>query len=254
MSEDTKTEAQEETSAAPIKEPKNEMEASTATAERPSESGGADKEEPREPRLRRRGRTKVSYLTINKIHYVDYKEIGMLKRFLNDRGKILPRRQSGNTAKQQRMITIEGRGMLGVPGMAARAFGAVAATQTSVTLISQASSEQSICFTVPSESADLVISEIEKAFKLELQDRDIDRIWATDDTVIVTVVGAGIRDMPGVAGALFSALAEHEVNIIAIAQGSSDSALSMVVDAEDANTVIRALHQLIVDNWEESHK
>ncbi|MDK1028017.1 MAG: aspartate kinase [Anaerolineae bacterium] len=156
--------------------------------------------------------------------------------------------------KQQRMITIEGRGMMGVPGMAARAFGAVAATQTSVTLISQASSEQSICFTVPSESADLVISEIEKAFKLELQDRDIDRIWATDDAVIVTVVGAGIRDTPGVAGAIFSALAEHEVNIIAIAQGSSDSALSMVVEANNANMVIRALHRLIVDNWEEMHK
>ena len=105
MSEDTKTEAQEKPSAAPTQEPKNEKDASTATAERTTAGDGAEKEEPREPRLRRRGRTKVSYLTINKIHYVDYKEIGMLKRFLNDRGKILPRRQSGNTAKQQRMIT-----------------------------------------------------------------------------------------------------------------------------------------------------
>lgn len=105
MSEETKTEAQEKSSAAPIQEPKKETEASTATAERPNENDGAEKEESREPRLRRRGRTKVSYLTINKIHHVDYKEIGMLKRFLTDRGKILPRRQSGNTAKQQRMIT-----------------------------------------------------------------------------------------------------------------------------------------------------
>lgn len=98
MSEETTTEAPAKSSAAPNEEPKNDMDAQRA------EDGG-EKDEPREPRLRRRGRTKVSHLTINKIEYVDYKDVPMLKRFLTDRGKILPRRQSGNTAKQQRMIT-----------------------------------------------------------------------------------------------------------------------------------------------------
>jgi small subunit ribosomal protein S18 len=64
-----------------------------------------EKDEPREPRVRRRGRTKVSYLTINKIDTVDYKDVALLKRFLTERGKILPRRQTGNTAKQQRMVS-----------------------------------------------------------------------------------------------------------------------------------------------------
>ena len=93
--------------------------------------------------------------------------------------------------KGQRLITIEGRGMLGVPGVAARALGAVAAMETSVILISQASSEQSICFAVPTDSIELVLNALEQAFANELAQRDIDRIWATEETVIITVVGSG---------------------------------------------------------------
>ncbi|MCF6278137.1 MAG: aspartate kinase, partial [Anaerolineales bacterium] len=99
---------------------------------------------------------------------------------------------------QQKLITIEGRGMLGVPGVAARAFGAVAATGTSVPLITQASSEQSICFAVPTESAQAVLGSLQQAFAEELSRRDIDRIWATVDVAIVTVVGTGMRHTPGV--------------------------------------------------------
>ena len=104
MMEETTTEAQGTTSAAPEEEPKNDMEA-IVDSDDVSQDDGSDKDEPREPRLRRRGRSKVSYLTINKIYSVDYKDVGLLKRFLTDRGKILPRRQTGNTAKQQRMIS-----------------------------------------------------------------------------------------------------------------------------------------------------
>src|SRR5688572_20443683 len=78
--------------------------------------------------------------------------------------------------RDQRLITIEGRGMLGVPGVAARAFGAVASTRTSVPLITQASSEQSICFAVPDESAQAVIEALQSAFATEIEDQDIDRI------------------------------------------------------------------------------
>ncbi len=148
--------------------------------------------------------------------------------------------------KGQKLITVEGRGMLGVPGVAARAFGAVAATGTSVILISQAPSEQSICFAVPSEAAELVIAALEKAFADELAQRDIDRIWATGDTVIITVVGAGMQYTPGVSGLVFSALGEAGVNVIAIAQGSSEAAISIMVDATEAEDAVRALHGLIV--------
>lgn len=149
----------------------------------------------------------------------------------------------------QSLITIEGRGMLGVPGVAARAFGAVAATGTSVPLISQASSEQSICFAVPQESAEQVIDSLELSFAGELQHGDIDRIWATGEVVIVTVVGAGMRNTPGVAGQIFNALGQCGVNVIAIAQGSSEVSISLVVDAADTETAVRAVHELITGHW-----
>lgn len=150
--------------------------------------------------------------------------------------------------RKQRLVTIEGRGMLGVPGVAARAFSAVASTGTSVPLITQASSEQSICFAVPSEVAFSVTSALEKTFAYEIEDEDIDRVWSTDDVSIVTVVGAGMRHTPGVAGRVFSQLGNNNVNVLAIAQGSSEVSISLVVDAADTENAVKALHGLIVES------
>lgn len=148
--------------------------------------------------------------------------------------------------RKQRLVTIEGRGMLGVPGVAARAFAAVASTGTSVPLITQASSEQSICFAVPGETVDVVLAALQKVFSTELADNDIDRVWATDDVSIITVVGTGTRNTPGVAGHIFSKMGQIEVNILAIAHGSSDVSVSMVVDSVDDAKSVRALHELIL--------
>ncbi len=148
--------------------------------------------------------------------------------------------------RSQRLITIEGRGMLGVPGVAARAFGAVASTKTSVPLITQASSEQSICFAVPNESAQQVIASLQEVFAEEIKDQDIDRVWMTDDVSIITVVGVGMRHTPGVSGQVFTQLGNHQVNVLAIAQGSSEVSISMVVDANDTEAAVKALHELIV--------
>ncbi len=147
--------------------------------------------------------------------------------------------------KHLSLITVEGKGMMGVPGIAARAFGAVAHENVSVLLISQASSEQSICFATPDASAEQVIAALEAAFARELQRQDIDRIWAQHDVAIVTAVGAGMRGTPGIAGRLFTALGAHGVNIIAIAQGSSECSISMVVDGADMVTAVRQIHSLI---------
>jgi aspartate kinase len=149
--------------------------------------------------------------------------------------------------RKQRLVTIEGRGMLGVPGVAARAFGAVASTGTSVPLITQASSEQSICFAVPSGTAPSVLEALESAFVHEIEDEDIDRVWSTEDVSIVTVVGAGMRHTPGVAGKVFSQLGNNNVNVLAIAQGSSEVSISLVVDSADTEHAVRALHGLIVN-------
>jgi aspartate kinase len=148
--------------------------------------------------------------------------------------------------RKQKLVTIEGRGMLGVPGVAARAFGAVASTGTSVPLITQASSEQSICFAVPSESANQVLDALQRNFAIEISERDIDRVWATDEVAIITAVGSGTRNTPGVAGQIFSKLGDKHINVLAIAHGSSDVSISMVVEMKYTEIAVKALHELIV--------
>lgn len=143
------------------------------------------------------------------------------------------------------LITLEGRGMLGVPGVAARTFDTVAKIGTSVPLISQASSEQSICFAVPADAKARVLKGLSETFAREIENRDIDRVWATGEVGIVTVVGEGMRSTPGVAGRVFSALGENKVNVIAIAQGSSEVSISLIVSAGDIVLALRTLHQLI---------
>jgi bifunctional aspartokinase / homoserine dehydrogenase 1 len=147
--------------------------------------------------------------------------------------------------RAQSLVTIEGRGMLGVPGIAARAFGAVARTGTSVSMISQASSEQSICFLVSSQTASTVVDALTHDFRHELERRDIESIWSLDRVVIVTVVGGAIQQTPGIAGRVFGALGAASVNVIAIAMGSSECSISLVVDSGDADRAVQCLHDLI---------
>jgi aspartate kinase len=147
--------------------------------------------------------------------------------------------------RHQCLVTIEGRGMLGVPGIAGRAFGAVARTGTSVSMISQASSEQSICFLVPQDASGTVLDALRREFEHELARRDIESIWTLDEAVIVTVVGAAIKQTPGVAGRVFGALGQQGLNVIAIAMGSSECSISLVVEARDTEQAVRCLHTLI---------
>jgi aspartate kinase len=147
--------------------------------------------------------------------------------------------------RAQSLVTIEGRGMLGVPGIAARAFGAVARTGTSVSMISQASSEQSICFLVSSQVARTVVDALIHEFHHELDRHDIERIWSLDNVVIVTVVGGAIQQTPGIAGRVFGAVGAASINVIAIAMGSSECSISLVVDSTDADRTVQCLHELI---------
>lgn len=144
------------------------------------------------------------------------------------------------------MVTVEGRGMLGVPGIAARTFAAVASQGASVLMISQASSEQSISFIIPSTMVPAVVAAVEQEMAPELARRDIDRIWSLDGVVILTVVGAGLRSTPGVSARIFGALGKKSINVIAIAQGSSECSLSLVVSAADATEAMRQIHQEVI--------
>lgn len=148
--------------------------------------------------------------------------------------------------KDVSMLTVEGKGMIGVPGIAARTFGAVASLDVSVLLISQASSEQSICFVVPEAAAGPVTASLEAAFAAELARRDIERIWALTNIAIVTIVGAGIQTTPGIAGRIFSALGDGLVNVVGIAQGSSECSISLIVAGEDVVRAVSCIHEIIV--------
>ncbi len=146
------------------------------------------------------------------------------------------------------MVTVEGRGMMGVPGIAARTFSAVASQGANVLMISQASSEQSICFVIPTVDVPDVITALEQELALEIARRDIDRVWSMDDVVIVSAVGAGMRGTPGVAAGLFNALASRDINVIAIAQGSSECSISLVIDADQATQAVRQIHEEVINH------
>jgi aspartokinase/homoserine dehydrogenase 1 len=145
--------------------------------------------------------------------------------------------------KQLSMVTIEGAGMIGVPGVSARTFGAVARTGTSVLMISQSSSEQSICFVVSTSEKEKVLAALQEEMALELDRRDIERIQPQDEIVILAVVGAGMKGTPGIASRVFGALGTHHINVIAIAQGSSEYNISLVVAQGDGDEAVRCIHE-----------
>jgi len=141
------------------------------------------------------------------------------------------------------LLTVEGRGMLGVPGIAAKLFSAVAEQGISVLMISQSSSEQSICFVIRDEETEGALRALEEAFAPELAGRNVDRIWAERGVAIVAAVGKGMKEVPGIAAKLFGALGREGINVISIAQGSSEYNVSLVVKEGEVDQAVRAIHR-----------
>jgi aspartate kinase len=140
------------------------------------------------------------------------------------------------------LLTVTGNGMLGVPGIAARTFAAVQHAGVSVSLISQASSEHSICFSVPSGSAERARKSLRETFRDEIARREIEGVELRAGVVAVAIVGLGMAATPGIAARAFSALADAGINVVAIAQGSSELNLSIVVDGHHGAAAQRAVH------------
>ena len=140
------------------------------------------------------------------------------------------------------LVNLEGSGMIGVPGTADRLFAALKNAGVSVTLISQASSEHSICIAVPAGLAERARQVVTEAFAGELESGQIQSVDITDAQSIVAVVGDGMAGTPGIAGRFFSNLGRAGINIRAIAQGSSERNISVVVDSEQATRALRAAH------------
>ncbi len=143
----------------------------------------------------------------------------------------------------QALVTVAGRGLIGVPGVAGRTFATLSEHGMSVSLITQSSSEQSICFTVPEKEAAAAKEHLERAFAAEIARREVDSVQVQQGMSTVAVVGLGMAGTPGIAARVFSSLASADINLVAIAQGSSELNISFVVEASDAAQAQRAIHQ-----------
>ncbi|MBC8097891.1 MAG: aspartate kinase, partial [Armatimonadetes bacterium] len=152
------------------------------------------------------------------------------------------------SVKSVSMLTISGRGMIGVPGIAGRAFTAVSRAGASILMLSQSSSEQSMCCVVTDEKADHAKAAVEAEFRLEIERQNIENIDVAHEIVIVTVVGSGMRGTPGVAGRVFTALGTERLNVLAIAQGSSECSISFVVAQSDLEHAVMTLHTLALES------
>jgi len=140
------------------------------------------------------------------------------------------------------LINVEGTGMIGVPGTAQRLFGALREHGISVALISQGSSEHSICFALAQGEADRAAAVVRDVFDRELRQGQIQRVDVTRDCSILAVVGDGMAGTPGIAAKLFNALGASGVNVRAIAQGASERNISVVIDATQTARALGSVH------------
>jgi aspartokinase/homoserine dehydrogenase 1 len=146
------------------------------------------------------------------------------------------------TIRGQALVTVAGKGLMGVPGMAARTFAAIQAEGLSVSTIFQSSSESSIGFTLAGTESTRAVTALERAFRDEIGAGLVDGVTARPDVAVIAVVGRGMRGTPGVAARVFSALASARINVIAIAQGSSELNISFVVEEGEAAEAARRVH------------
>lgn len=141
------------------------------------------------------------------------------------------------------LLNIQGSGLLGVVGVSMRLFATLAREKINVILISQASSEHSICIAIDSLSARAAKLAIEKEFQHEIRSEEIDEVNVENDLSIVAVVGDGMKHSPGTSGRMFSAFGKNGINVVAIAQGSSERNISAVVRQPDVAKALNALHE-----------
>lgn len=151
------------------------------------------------------------------------------------------------------LFNVQGSGMVGVPGVASRLFGALASREINVIMISQASSEHSICFVVQSKNVSSAREVLEEEFEPELVSGKIDKIEIQDNLAIIAAVGDNMAGHPGISGKLFEAIGENSINVVAIAQGSSERNVSLVVHELDAVKAVNVIHSAFYLSHRVSH-
>ncbi|WP_266364954.1 bifunctional aspartate kinase/homoserine dehydrogenase I [Tellurirhabdus rosea] len=142
------------------------------------------------------------------------------------------------------LVNLQGSGMIGVAGVSARVFGVLAQHKISVILISQASSEHSICFAIDPRNAEAVRTVLNQEFAPDIEHGHIDSVGIEKDLSIIAVVGEGMKKSSGIAGKLFSVLGKNGVNIVAVAQGSSEINISVVINRNNLSKALNAIHNV----------
>ncbi|GAB5399084.1 MAG: bifunctional aspartate kinase/homoserine dehydrogenase I [Aureisphaera sp.] len=140
------------------------------------------------------------------------------------------------------LLTLEGNGMVGIPGISRRLFEALSSAKVNVIMITQASSEHSICLGVKSEDVQAAVQVIDSEFAFEISLGTVDPVISEVDHAIISVVGDGLKSYQGVSGKMFSALGKNNVNIRAIAQGASERNISAVIAQKDVKKALNTLH------------
>lgn len=141
------------------------------------------------------------------------------------------------------LLTLQGSGLFGVPGIAGRLFGALAHAGINIILITQGSSEHSISFAVQPKNAKRAKKKVDTEFEYEISGSSIDPIKVEDDLSVVAIIGENMRYQPGISGRLFRALGKNGINCVAIAQGSSELNVSVVIPRVDERKALNALHE-----------
>ena len=140
------------------------------------------------------------------------------------------------------LITVEGTGLVGVPGFASAVFSTVRDANCNVVMISQASSEHSICFAVRQNESDRVVEALNKRFEKAIAAGRVSRVVALNNCSILSAVGQNMANVPGVSAMLFTALASAAVNVIAISQGASEYNITVVIKKSDCIKAVNAVH------------
>jgi aspartokinase/homoserine dehydrogenase 1 len=141
------------------------------------------------------------------------------------------------------LITLEGSGMVGIPGFSKRLFEAISFHDINIVLITQASSELSICIGIANEDAHQAKQVIDEAFEFEIQQQKVNPVVLEQDLCIIALVGDNMKNHQGLSGQMFSSLGKNNVNIRAIAQGSSEKNISAVIEKKDAKKALNTLHE-----------
>ncbi|RXP61863.1 bifunctional aspartate kinase/homoserine dehydrogenase I [Lutibacter sp. HS1-25] len=146
------------------------------------------------------------------------------------------------------LITLEGSGMVGIPGFSRRLFGALSEQKINISLITQASSEHSICIAISTTDVEKAKEAIENEFNYEMEQHKIDPLKIEKDNAIIALVGDNMKSHQGISGKMFSTLGRNNVNIRAIAQGASEKNISAVILHKDIKKALNALHATFFEN------